>query len=56
MKTTSKNPENAILKMARKNGVVRAREIRVAGLHRISAKTLQKRAAESHRSRTIRSC
>ena len=33
MKTASNNPENAIMKMARKTGVVRAREIRKAGLH-----------------------
>jgi hypothetical protein len=33
MKTASKNPENAIMKMARKTGVVRAREIKEAGLH-----------------------
>jgi len=33
MKAASNNTENAIMKMARKNGVVRAREIREAGLH-----------------------
>jgi predicted transcriptional regulator of viral defense system len=33
MKTASNNSENAILKMVRKTGVVRAREIRKAGLH-----------------------
>jgi len=33
MKTASKKPENAIIKMVRKTGVVRAREIRKAGLH-----------------------
>ncbi len=33
MKTASNNPENAIMKMARKTGVVRAREIRKSGLH-----------------------
>ena len=33
MKTASKKPENAIMKMVRKTGVVRAREIRKAGLH-----------------------
>ena len=33
MKTASNKPENAIMKMARKTGVVRAREIRKAGLH-----------------------
>ena len=33
MKTPSNNTENAIMKMARKTGVVSAREIREAGLH-----------------------
>ena len=33
MKTNSNTTENAILEMARKNGVVRAREVREAGLH-----------------------
>ena len=33
MKPASYNAENTILKMARKTGVVRAREIRTAGLH-----------------------
>jgi hypothetical protein len=33
MKTASNNPVDAIMKMARKTGVVRAREIRNAGLH-----------------------
>ncbi len=33
MKTASNNSENAIIKMARKTGVVRAREIRKAGIH-----------------------
>ena len=33
MKTTSNTAENTILRMARKTGVVRAREIREAGLH-----------------------
>jgi predicted transcriptional regulator of viral defense system len=33
MKTASNKPENAIMKMVRKTGVVRAREIRKAGLH-----------------------
>ena len=33
MKTVLNNTENAILKMVRKTGVVRAREIRKAGLH-----------------------
>ena len=33
MKTASNNSENAILKMAHKTGVVRALEIRKAGLH-----------------------
>jgi predicted transcriptional regulator of viral defense system len=33
MKTASNKPENTIIKMARKTGVVRAREIRKAGLH-----------------------
>jgi len=33
MKPASNNAENAIIKMARKTGVVRAREIRKAGLH-----------------------
>lgn len=32
MKTTSNNSENANMKMAHKTGVVRAREIRKAGL------------------------
>lgn len=33
MKTASNKPENTIIKMARKTGVVRAREIRKAGIH-----------------------
>jgi predicted transcriptional regulator of viral defense system len=33
MKSNSNTIENAILEMARKNGVVRAREVREAGLH-----------------------
>ena len=33
MKTASNNPENAFMKMARNTDVVRAREIREAGLH-----------------------
>ena len=33
MKTALNKPENAIMKMVRKTGVVRAREIRKAGLH-----------------------
>jgi predicted transcriptional regulator of viral defense system len=33
MKANSNTTENAILEMARKNGVVRAREVREAGLH-----------------------
>ena len=33
MKANSNTSENSILEMARKNGVVRAREVREAGLH-----------------------
>ncbi|UCF95450.1 MAG: type IV toxin-antitoxin system AbiEi family antitoxin domain-containing protein [Desulfobacterales bacterium] len=33
MKAILNSTENAILQMARKNGVIRAREIREAGLH-----------------------
>ena len=51
MKTDSKNPEDAILKMARRTGVVRAREIREAGLH---SEYLRKLCRSGHLIRTGR--
>jgi len=51
MKTVSNNTENAIMKMARKTGVVRAREIRKAGLH---PEYLRKLCTSGHLIRTGR--
>ncbi len=51
MKTDSKNSEDAILKMARKSGVLRAREIREAGLH---SEYLRKLCRNGHLIRTGR--
>jgi len=51
MKADSKNSKDAILKMARKRGVVRAREIREAGLH---SEYLRKLCESGHLIRTGR--
>jgi len=51
MKKASNNTENAIMKMARKTGVVRAREIRKAGLH---PEYLRKLCTSGHLIRTGR--
>jgi len=51
MKKVSNNIENAIMKMARKTGVVRAREIRKAGLH---PEYLRKLCTSGHLIRTGR--
>ena len=51
MRTASNNTENAIMKMARKTGVVRAREIRKAGLH---PEYLRKLCTSGHLIRTGR--
>ena len=51
MKTVSLNSENAIMKMARKTGVVRARDIRQAGHH---PEYLRKLCKKGHLIRTGR--